>query len=46
MCISKKILADQNNDFMDNYCLRYGRNHEGAIRAAEVCEMLLCYEGS
>lgn len=46
MCIRKKVLADQNNDIMDSYCLWYGRNTERDIQMAEVSEMLLWYEGS
>lgn len=43
LCIRKKILADQNNDFMNYYCLRCGRNCEGSIQMTEVYEVLLWY---
>ena len=35
MFIRKNILVYQNNDFVDSYSLRYGRNCEGCIQMAE-----------
>lgn len=36
MCIREKVLADQNNNFMDSYSLRYSRNCESGIKMADA----------